>query len=149
MDVNYRGDISLSITVGKFTTLPEGKELAPPGKEIGLQSNGLDVSLALHGGTLSDDARTVLRHVHPQEYQLDEQSFALTGATVRAGGILGGQRGVRDADGIQCAVARCDTASVKGQRYADTARKGGQHGAQCTGGGPDGNWAGPLPQAHR
>jgi len=122
-DVNYRGDISLSITVGRFTALPEGKELAPPGKVIGVQSDGLDVSLALHGGTLSDEARTVLRHVHPLEYQLDELSF---GSRVPR---RAGESWAVNADSVAQMDSnvqfKVDPASVKGQVTLVGAEKAG------------------------
>jgi hypothetical protein len=76
VEVNYRGDTAIWITIGKFVSLPDNKEMVPAGKVIGLQADSLDAYLAIRGGgELSEEARTVLRHVHPLEYALDEESY--------------------------------------------------------------------------
>ncbi len=75
VEVNYRGETALWITVGKFISLKDTQELVPAGKVIGLQTDSMDVSMAVRGGgEISEEARVVLKHVHPLEYQLDEVS---------------------------------------------------------------------------
>jgi hypothetical protein len=73
--INLRGEFSLWITVNKFLSLKDQKEMVPAGTVIGVQTDSGDVSLVRRdGGELSADARAVLQRVHPLEYQLDEVS---------------------------------------------------------------------------
>jgi hypothetical protein len=76
VETNFRGQTSLWVTVQKFVSLVDNKEIVPAGKVIGILGDGTDVYLSLRSGDqLSEDARTVLKHLYPLSYQLDETSF--------------------------------------------------------------------------
>jgi hypothetical protein len=76
LDVAIQGHVSAWITITKFISLPDNREIVPAGKVVGVLNDGSELYLALRdGGTLTADARAVLAHVHPLEYQLDETSF--------------------------------------------------------------------------
>jgi hypothetical protein len=76
LDVDIRGHTSAWITVTRFLSLADNKEIVPAGKVIGILNDDRDRYLALRdGGELSADARIVLPYVHPLGYQLDETSF--------------------------------------------------------------------------
>ena len=64
------------MTVSKFLSLADNREIVPAGKIIGILNGDLDLYVALRdGGELSAEARTVIPHVYPLGYRLDETSF--------------------------------------------------------------------------
>jgi hypothetical protein len=76
LDVDRRGHTSAWVTVSKFMSLADNKEIVPPGKVIGILDDDVDMYVALRGGgELTADARTVIPHLYPLGYQLDETSF--------------------------------------------------------------------------
>jgi hypothetical protein len=76
LDVDILGNTSAWITIAKFVSLADNKPILPPGAVVGVLNDDREAYLALRDGTpLSPEARAVLFHVHPLQYQLDDKSF--------------------------------------------------------------------------
>jgi hypothetical protein len=85
LDVDRQGHTSAWVTVSRFLSLIDNREIVPAGKIIGILNDDMDMYVALRGGgELSPNARAVIPHLYPLGYQLDETSFGSKSAR-RAG----------------------------------------------------------------